>query len=423
MDSQALSLITIPLFTGAIGYVTNLTGVWMLFYPIRFHGIRVPGLANLATLLPRRLQQIPGVMQGGVGWQGIVPSRAAKMGSIAVDKGIAKLGGAGDFYRQLDPEAIAEQILTTARGEIEDVVERIMERDHPQLWHDLPERLRAVVHARVQEQLPEIVRSITDQIGEHIDELLNVKLMVIRHIEENPQLTNRIFLDVGRRELRFIINFGFVFGFVLGIPTAFVTELVLTEWWVLPIAGVLIGYSTNLLGIRMIFEPVRPRRLGPLTIQGFFIKRQPEVASVYADVIASDIVTMSNIAEDLMHGPNSDRTRQMIEVVLQPAVDRAAGRARPAVRVAVGSREYAAIRSSVAEEAAGRTVASLTDPDFDRSQSEGIREFVAERVRRMGPTDFSEMLRTVVREDEWLLYLHGAVLGFGAGLLHLAIFG
>ncbi|HEX6229543.1 MAG TPA: hypothetical protein VFZ41_08815 [Solirubrobacterales bacterium] len=423
MDTQTLSLITIPLFTGAIGYVTNMTGVWMLFYPIRFHGIRAPGLAALATLLPRRVQQIPGVMQGGIGWQGIVPSRAAKMGSIAVDKGIAKLGGAGDFYRQLDPEAIAEQILTTARDEIEEVVERIMERGHPQLWHDLPERLREVVHARVQEQLPEIVRSITDQIGEHIDELLNVKLMVIRHLEENPQLTNRIFLEVGSKELRFIVNFGFFFGFMLGVPTAFVTELVLTQWWVLPIAGVLIGYSTNLLGIRMIFEPVRPRRLGPLTIQGLFIKRQPEVAGVYADVIASDIVTMSNIAEDLLHGPNSDRTRQMIEVVLRPAVDMAAGRARPAVRVAVGPEQYAAIRSSVAEEAAGRTVASLTDSDFDRMQSNNIREFVTQRVREMGPADFSEMLRTVVREDEWLLYLHGAVLGFGAGLLHLAIFG
>ena len=52
-----------------------------------------------------------------------------------------------------------------------------------------------------------------------------------------------------------------------------------------------------------------------------------------------------------------------------------------------------------------------------------MREFVAERVRAMGPSDFSEMLRTAMREDEWLLYLHGAVLGFGAGLLHLAIFG
>lgn len=41
----------------------------------------------------------------------------------------------------------------------------------------------------------------------------------------------------------------------------------------------------------------------------------------------------------------------------------------------------------------------------------------------MPPKDFSEMLRSVLEEDEWLLVLHGAVLGFGAGLLHLAIFG
>ena len=40
----------------------------------------------------------------------------------------------------------------------------------------------------------------------------------------------------------------------------------------------------------------------------------------------------------------------------------------------------------------------------------------------MSSEDFSEMLRTVIKEDEWLLYLHGAVLGFGAGLLNLAIF-
>jgi hypothetical protein len=92
MDGELLKELTIPLFTGAIGYLTNWTGVWMLFWPIRFAGIRVPGLSRLAPLLPRRVQQIPGVMQGGVGWQGIIPSRAAKMGSIAVDKGIAKLG-------------------------------------------------------------------------------------------------------------------------------------------------------------------------------------------------------------------------------------------------------------------------------------------------------------------------------------------
>jgi hypothetical protein len=44
-------------------------------------------------------------------------------------------------------------------------------------------------------------------------------------------------------------------------------------------------------------------------------------------------------------------------------------------------------------------------------------------MRELSPEDFSEMLRTAMREDEWLLYLHGAVLGLAAGLLHLLIFG
>lgn len=423
MNHTTLSLITIPLFTGAIGYVTNWSGVWMLFYPVRFVGFTVPGLAALANVLPRRIQQIPGLGQGGIGWQGIVPSRAAKMGSIAVDKGISKLGSPGDFYRQLDSEAIAEHILATARGDIHEVVERIMERERPQLWHDLPPRVRAAVHARVEEQLPEVVRAITEEVGAHIDDLVDLKLMVIRRIEAHPELANRIFLEVGREELRFIVRFGFFFGFLLGIPTAFLTEQVFTQWWVLPIAGVLIGYTTNLLGIRMIFEPVRPRQIGPLVLQGLFLKRQPEVAGVYADIIADDIVTMGNMTEDLMYGPNSDRTRQLIEDTLRPAVDRAVGRVRPAVRVAVGSQEYDAIRDSLALEAADYTVAPLADPDFHAAHRDGIREFVEEQMRAMDPATFSEMLRTAMREDEWLLYLHGAVLGFGAGLLHLAIFG
>jgi hypothetical protein len=423
MDAHTISLLTIPFFTGAIGFVTNWSGVWMLFYPVRFAGVRVPGLAAVAHVLPRRIQQIPGLAQGGIGWQGIVPSRAAKMGSIAVDKGIAKLGSPADFYRQLDSEAISEHILDAARGDVHEVVERIIERERPQLWHDLPPRVRAAVHARVEEQLPEIVQTLTDEIGEHIDELVDLKLMVIRRIEANPELANRIFLEVGRRELRFIVNFGFFFGFLLGIPTAFVTEMLLTQWWVLPIAGVLIGYTTNLLGIWMIFEPVDPRRIGPFEIQGLFLKRQEEVAGVYADIIANDIVTMTNMADDLVYGPNSDRTRQLVEDSLRPAVDRALGRAAPAVRVAVGGRDYDAIRDAVALEAADYAVAPLADEQLNVAYRGSIREFVAEQMKELDPGPFSDMLRTAMREDEWLLYLHGAVLGFGAGLLHLAIFG
>ncbi len=420
--SDLVKAVTIPLFTAAIGYVINWTGVWMLFHPLRFHGRRVPGLAPFAKLLPRRMQEIPGILHGGVGWQGIIPNRAAKMGSIAADKGLAKLGTPGEFYEQLEPDKIAEHILATAQDDIRDVVERIMEREQPQLWHDLPPRVREAVHARVESQLPEIVRDVTQEIGRNIDQLLDVKLMVIHQFEARPELATRAFLDVGQRELKLMINFGFLFGFLFGIPVVLITHW-LPLWWVLPVCGVVVGWLTNLLGMQVIFEPVEPRQIGPFRLHGLFLRRRSEVADVYSRIIADDVVTLGNVGDELLNGPRSDRTRQMLETALKPAVDQATGPARGAVRVAMGARQYDTIRESVATEAVEFTMAPLTDPEFSEQQSERVRSLLASRMREMSYPDFVELLRSAIKEDEWMLYAHGAVLGFGAGLVHLGVFG
>jgi uncharacterized membrane protein YheB (UPF0754 family) len=274
----------------------------------------------------------------------------------------------------------------------------------------------------VQAQLPGIVRDVTREIGANIDQLLDVKLMVIRQFEARPELANRAFLEVGQRELRLMINFGFLFGFLLGIPVVLIVAAV-PHWWVLPICGVVVGWITNLLGMQVIFEPVEPRRIGPLRLHGLFLRRRPEVAGVYAKIIADDVVTLGNVGDQLLHGPRSDRTRQMLETSLRPAVDRATGPVRPAVRIAMGRRQYDTIRDSVALEAVEYTMTPLTDPEFNRRQSAAIRDLFTDRVRELSHADFSELLRSGMREDEWLLLLHGAVLGFVAGCIHLAIFG
>lgn len=58
---------TIPIFTGVIGWLINWTGLIMLFSPVRFHGVKLPGMSDLAKLAPRKLQEVPGVLQGGLG--------------------------------------------------------------------------------------------------------------------------------------------------------------------------------------------------------------------------------------------------------------------------------------------------------------------------------------------------------------------
>ena len=66
----------------------------------------------------------------------------------------------------------------------------------------------------------------------------------------------------------------------------------------------------------------------------------------------------------------------MIADRLRPAIDRTLGIARPAVRIAVGTSEYDAIRDSLAVEAIGHTMTPLSDPEFNRSQSEAVRNLL-----------------------------------------------
>jgi uncharacterized membrane protein YheB (UPF0754 family) len=418
---ELIGLLTIPLFSGAIGYATNWTGVWMLFHPLQFRGFRLPGLAALARLLPRRIQQIPGVMVGGVGWQGIIPSRAAKMGSIAVDKGIAKVGEPQELFDQIDRTRLAEHVLESSRGEIHDIVERVMRREQPQVWRDLPPQVRARIHRRVDEQLPTVIPEVVDAISERVEDLVDVKRMVIRHIEANPELGNKVFGSVGEKELKLIVNLGFVFGFLFGIPAMVLTAVLHTEL-VLLIAGPIVGWITNWLAILMIFEPVTPRKIGPITLHGLFLRRQHEASDVYAHVIADDIVTVGNFADELLNGARGDRTRVVIGNALKPAIDRAAGPLLPAVRIAVGPREYDAIREGVAEEGVEHTIAPLRDKRFNREQSREVHALFVERMRQLPAADFSEMMRSAMKEDEWLLLAHGAVLGVAGALLHMAVF-
>lgn len=413
-------LVLIPLITGIIGYGTNWVAIQLLFRPTGFVGVRLPGLKDVAPMLPRKVKQIPGIVEGKVGWQGIIPSRSARMGTIAAEKGIAKIASEREFYEEFDPERIATHIVETSEDEIRELTEEVLREEHPELWHSTPRPIRELVHARVNERLPEIADTITETIGENIDELLDINQMITDHLDENPELLNRLFLEVGDRELTFIINSGFLVGGVLGIFTI-PLFLYIDTWWVLPVAGVAVGYLTNWIALKIIFLPIEERKIGPFRLQGLFIRRQPEAAEKYAGIVADEIVTVANVADTLMYGTQSDRTRKMVRDAIRPEVDRAVGFAGPLVRMTTGRDGYQHLRETFASETVDRTISPLRDPAFNDERSEAIRDLMAHRICGLSSRDFVGLLRPAFVEDEWMLIVLGAVLGFVAGWLQLLV--
>jgi len=413
-------LLLIPLITGIIGYGTNWVAIQLLFHPIDFVGLRVPGMKELAPSLPRKLKQIPGVVEGRVGWQGIIPSRSARMGTIAAEKGIAKIATEREFYEEFDPERIATHMVTNSEDEIRELTDDVFREEYPEIWHNTPSAVRELIHTRVEDSLPRIADEITEKIGENIDELLDINAMITDHLDENPELLNRLFVEVGDRELNFIINSGFFIGGLLGVLTI-PLFLAIDSPFVLPVAGIVVGYATNWIALKIIFQPIEERRIGPFRLQGLFINRQREVAEEYAGIVADEIVTIGNVAENLMFGSQSDRTRKMVRDSIRPEVDRAIGIAGPAIRLTTGSEQYERVRETFASESVDRTIEPLQDPAFNDERSEAVRDLITRRIRRLDARDFVGLLRPAFVEDEWMLILLGAVLGFVAGWIQLAV--
>lgn len=397
----------IPVFSGVIGMVTNWVALRMMFHPLEWVGWRLPFKVGIGRY------KFP-----IIGWQGVIPSKAAKMGSIAVDTGLAKLGSMYDFYQTFEPEVIAAHVVETSRDEIQAIVDQIIQRQYPELWAAAPPQVRHMVHRRVELEMPAIVREVLDGIGQNIDRLIDLKLMVIRHLEAHPRMANRIFQDVGEKEFRFITRSGLYFGFLLGIGPMFVHLFITQHRLAVPVGAALVGYLTNWIALRVIFQPLEPVQIGPFRIHGLFLKRQSEVAEAYSDLIAYEVVTLPNIARQMLDGPDGDRTRRLIADTVGPVLDDAIGMARPLVKAAARGK-YDVIKDAIAEEAMEQTADVLLDDAYARERAGGMQALLAERMRSLPPREFAGMLRAAFEQDEWMLIMVGALLGLGAGALQV----
>ena len=83
---------------------------------------------------------------------------------------------------------------------------------------------------------------------------------------------------------------GLGFGFLFGVGQAAVW-LYHPYRILLPLAGSVVGYATNWVAIKLVFEPVEPVDVLGMEVQGLFEKRQPEVSDAFAAFLRARVLT------------------------------------------------------------------------------------------------------------------------------------
>lgn len=390
--------VSIPFAAALVGWLTKLLAVWMMFNPVEFKGIRPI-----------------------FGWQGQIPKRAAKMAGIAVDSITAELLKPEELFDRIDPDDLARELEGPLHDAVADIVETIMVEYQPRLWNTMPQVARRAVIANVQRRAPEAARNLMDQVRENLDQVFDIKHMVVSNLVRDKHALNRMFKTLGDDAFAFIIRSGIYFGFYIGLIQAAVFGIT-GRHLVLPLFGLLVGGLTDYIALTMIFRPKQERRLAPgIRWQGLFHNRRDKATRLYAEVLAKDMFTPAAVFESLLTGPMSDRFYELINEEIERTIDQQAGLAGRFVSIAVGGRRYQAMKQTIATKVIERLPETSQHIEVYAAEALDIENTIVEKMSQMDADTYENLLRPVFKDDEWIVVALGATLGFLFGELQVQL--
>ena len=144
-NSEILLLLSIPLTSAIVGWITNFMAVKMMFYPIEFVGFRP-----------------------FFGWQGLIPAKRKEMAEIEVELVLGKLLSVEELAARLDPDELTKSVERRLKQVIRKVVNDVMQSSAPQLWASMPVQGKNLVYLRVESDMPKVVKKLVGDVQHNI---------------------------------------------------------------------------------------------------------------------------------------------------------------------------------------------------------------------------------------------------------------
>lgn len=388
----------LPIVGAIIGWTTKWAALKLIFKPEKRVGI------------------------GPIGWQGVVIRRSEKFAAGIADTMSGSVLDLDEMFGRIDAAELADAVGPVLDAAGDELARAAIDAVRPGLWDEMAPAARAAVGELLAAQSRPLLAGVIDELKPVVKDSIDLDDLVIPLLSgENARRLSRLLQAVGSHELRWVIWYGAVMGFFIGlVEVGFYVYL--ERWWLLPIVGAIDGLVNNWLAIQMIFLPrERTKYLGVFPYQGMFPARQAEISRNYAAMIAAEVLTAETVSDLLERNGGlaaiGDAARHAVRSRLVPQVS---------VLASLGGVEPTReLIDRVLDAVTTAAAPALADarPLIERHALKRleIAATIEQRLAAMPKDEFETILRNIFREDEGTLIALGGVLGALIGLLQAVI--
>ena len=342
----------IPWIDGFTGWITNVLALQLTFWPIEPLGVQIFRITNQPWFI--------------FGWQGIIPTKAKKMATIAFDLITTQLIDIKEIFNQIDPVKFAEVMDDAVLLMMDKVINEVAMETMPQFWSNIPQAVKDDIIVTADKESAVFMSSFMKDMQEHIHDVVDIKEMCVNACVQNKHLLVKIFQECGDKEFNFIRQSGFYFGTTFGV-IHMIIFMFYPAGWVMPIFGFFVGCVTNYLALKVIFSPLRPEKICGITFQGIFLRRQKEVSEIFARVVCVEILHIKSIWNAIFMGSKRKNFKSMLRAHTLVFTEKLVAEIEPLAVAAMGSDKFLQMKEDIARKVIEK-IPDVIDSSYEYTQ-------------------------------------------------------
>ena len=191
----------------------------------------------------------------------------------------------------------------------------------------------------------------------------------------------------------------------------------LWTWIAIPAIGGLIGLTTNWLAVKMIFRPVKPRRLLFFKLHGLVARRQAELAKAIGRVVGNHLVEQKDVLKSLNKLDFGGILGKVLDRGLGPKIQEL--RSLPLIGGFLTEERIADIKQSITDSIMEHREAVLDEVEKGLSKGLDVPKLVEEKVAAFEILTLERLVLEVASRELRAIVVLGGVLGVIIGLLQV----
>lgn len=188
-------------------------------------------------------------------------------------------------------------------------------------------------------------------------------------------------------------------------------------WIAIPAIGGLIGFTTNWLAVKMIFRPVKPRRILFFKLQGLIARRQQDLAKAIGNVVGNHLVEHKDVVKSLNKLDFGGILGKVLDKGLGPKIQEL--RSLPLIGGFLTEERIADIRQSISDSIMNHKDAVLDEVEKGLSQGLDVPKLVEQKVASFEILKLEALILEVANRELRGIVLLGGVLGVLIGLMQV----